>query len=139
MTSLPSTFNSETIHILASTPITSIQSFLLPYPSENPPLPSTAETSQFIPFDVTSSFSTAQPSKIRAAHVFTVQGHPEFNREIVEFCLESKSEMGLFEGDKEDARRRIAERNDGEKVGRIVLGMLGVERGGGEEGQELMM
>lgn len=135
MTSLPSTFSSETLFNLASTSICPIQSLLLPYPSESPPLPSIAETSTFIPFDV-SPFSSALPSKIRGAHIFTVQGHPEFDKGIVEKCLELKTEMGSFEGDKEEAKRRIAGRNDGEKIGRIMLNMLGVESR--NEGGDLM-
>ncbi|MCO5576869.1 hypothetical protein L7F22_030690 [Adiantum nelumboides] len=44
--------------------------------------------------------------------------------------------MGSFEGDKEEAKRRIAGRNDGEKIGRIMLNMLGVESR--NEGGDLM-
>jgi len=57
--------------------------------------------------------------------VLTVQGHPEFNEEIVKELLETRHEQGIFD-DKtyEDAMARVGKQQDGVVVAKAFLRFL---------------
>ena len=57
--------------------------------------------------------------------VITVQGHPEFNAEIVTELLEARHQQGIF-GDKiyEDAMHRVGREQDGVLVSGVFLKFL---------------
>lgn len=78
---------------LASTEKTKVQAFIRRYPTEAPPLPSTAETSAYMAFDV-SDFQTdsSGPLPVRSAQILTLQGHPEFDQDIVETVVKARTE-----------------------------------------------
>lgn len=82
--------------LLASTSKSPIQGFALRYPTEAPPLPSTAGTSEYTAFDI-SDFGTdsSGPMPARSAQVMTLQGHPEFDEEIVTALIFAKTEVSL--------------------------------------------
>ncbi|MCJ1381100.1 hypothetical protein MMC17_004209 [Xylographa soralifera] len=57
--------------------------------------------------------------------VITVQGHPEFNREIVTELLEARHEQGIFDDAIfEDAMRRVGREQDGVLVSGVFLKFL---------------
>ncbi|KAK4574650.1 hypothetical protein LTR86_001491 [Recurvomyces mirabilis] len=57
--------------------------------------------------------------------LITVQGHPEFNGDIVEELLISRHEKGIFpDGVYEDGMKRVRERHDGVPVGAAFLRFL---------------
>lgn len=120
---------------LASTPATPIHSLALKYPTDSPPLPSVAGTSQFIAFDTFTPPTSSGPSPPRALQFLSVQGHPEFDSEIVKLLIEAKTEMGSVpEEIRDEAKRRAVLEDDSLKVGRRMLCMLGVEEGREEGG-----
>ncbi|KAI9754160.1 MAG: NADPH-cytochrome P450 reductase [Chaenotheca gracillima] len=54
--------------------------------------------------------------------ILTVQGHPEFNQEIVEELLNSRHAQGIFDDEMfKDAIGRVADRQDGVVVGKAFL------------------
>lgn len=57
--------------------------------------------------------------------VLTVQGHPEFNEEIVKELLETRHEQGIFD-DKtfEEAMSRVGKQQDGVVVAKAFLRFL---------------
>ena len=60
--------------------------------------------------------------------VITVQGHPEFNGEIVAELLGNRHRLGIFGDDiYEEAIRRVKEKQDGVLVGQAFLRFLGVK------------
>lgn len=83
---------------LASTEHTAIQGLAERYITPAPPLPSVAGTSAYMAFDV-SDFGTDStgPMPVRSAHVLTVQGHPEFDEEIVRTLIDARSEVSQWE------------------------------------------
>ena len=96
---LPPDFQGESFENLASTDISPIQSLILKYPTEAPPLASTAQTSAYMAFDIEDSETASSgPHPLRSLHVLTFQGHPEFDREIVENIIEVRTEMGIVTG-----------------------------------------
>ncbi|KAJ6600813.1 class I glutamine amidotransferase-like protein [Mycena sp. CBHHK59/15] len=72
----------------------------------------------------------ASPSGISLSdiHIFTVQGHPEFNEPIMTKMVEARSQSGIIDMvTAQDAVRRAAWRNDGVGVvGKTIWGLLGV-------------
>lgn len=114
---------------LASTERTPYQALAQKYPTPAPPLPSVAGTSAYMAFDV-SDFQTdsSGPSPVRSAHVLTLQGHPEFDQEIVHTLIQARSEMGVVTGElKEEALQRYNKPHDGLHLGIVFLMMLGLE------------
>jgi hypothetical protein len=52
-------------------------------------------------------------------------GHPEFNRDIVEFLLDNRFGKGLFSRDEYDeAFPRAADEDDGVKIGEGIMNFL---------------
>lgn len=114
---------------LASTKICQNQGFVKKFITPAPPLPSVAGTSAYMAFDV-SDFQTdsSGPSPVRSAHVLTLQGHPEFDEEIVKALIGSRSEMGVISGTlKEEGLERYTKPHDGIHLGAVFLIMLGLE------------
>lgn len=57
--------------------------------------------------------------------VFTVQGHPEFNQEIVEELLELRHDQGIFEDEwYKDCMARVGKHQDGVVVAQAFLRFL---------------
>lgn len=57
--------------------------------------------------------------------VITVQGHPEFNQEIVTELLEARHEQGIFDDETyEDGMARVGKAQDGVVVARAFLRFL---------------
>ena len=57
--------------------------------------------------------------------VLSVQGHPEFNKEIVEFLLENRYSKGLFEREVlDEAFPKASDEHDGIKVGEGILNFI---------------
>ena len=57
--------------------------------------------------------------------VITVQGHPEFNQEIVTELLESRHRLGIFDdATYEDGMARVAKGQDGVVVAKAFLRFL---------------
>lgn len=123
---------------LGSTPLCEYHSLCLKYPTDSPPLPSIAGTSSFVAFDTFTPPTSSGPSPPRACQVLTLQGHPEFDAEIVDLLIDAKTEMGPVADEvKEEARKRAKRQDDALKIGQRLLCMLGVESGR-EEGGESM-
>ena len=60
-----------------------------------------------------------------ARKLITIQGHPEFNREIVTELLEARHEQGIFNDEIfEDGMRRVGDGHDGVLVARAFLRFL---------------
>lgn len=78
---------------LASTDKTKVQAFTRRYPTDAPPLPSTAGTSAYMAFDI-SDFQTdsSGPLPVRSAQILTLQGHPEFDEDIVETIVKARTD-----------------------------------------------
>ncbi|KZV76895.1 class I glutamine amidotransferase-like protein [Peniophora sp. CONT] len=58
-------------------------------------------------------------------HIFTVQGHPEFTKEIVHELVEARSKSGILDTKTADQARKRAEwRNDGVHIGRVIWAIL---------------
>ncbi|PWN29906.1 hypothetical protein BDZ90DRAFT_673 [Jaminaea rosea] len=139
VTALPEDLNGTPFLNLCSTSATPIQSLCLRYPTDSPPMPSVAQTSQFIAFDTFTPPTSSGPSPPRGCQILTLQGHPEFDREIVELLIKGKATaMGAVPaGMVEEALQRAAREDDAMKIGRRIWAMLGVEEGR-EEGGESM-
>ncbi|KDN52922.1 class I glutamine amidotransferase-like protein [Tilletiaria anomala UBC 951] len=133
---LPPDFNGEEFINLASTARTPIQGIALRYPTECPPIPSVVNTSAYLAFDISDSgISSSGPLPARSLHVLTTQGHPEFNREIVELIMSVKTEMGAITGNLlEEGLQNAQKEHDGLRMGAIFLAMLGYERAKDEGG-----
>ena len=111
---------------LGTTPLSTYQSLCLKYPTDGPPLPSIASTSQFVAFDTFTPPTSSGPSPPRACQILTLQGHPEFDTEIVELLVHAKTEMGPVPVEvKEEALRRAKRADDALKIGQRILAMLG--------------
>ncbi|KAF7369045.1 Glutamine amidotransferase type-1 domain-containing protein [Mycena venus] len=76
------------------------------------------------------SAATVPPSPVSLSdiHVFTVQGHPEFNEPIVSKLVDARTASGIIDPvTSVDAVRRAHWQNDGVGVvGKIILGIYGV-------------
>lgn len=58
-------------------------------------------------------------------HLITVQGHPEFNGDIVSELLESRREKGIFDQKQfEEGMSRVRRHHDGVKVGAAFVRFL---------------
>lgn len=67
--------------------------------------------------------------------MLTLQGHPEFDTEIVQLLIDAKTEMGpVEESAKDEAWKRAKREDDAIKIGRRLLCMLGAEIGREEGG-----
>lgn len=131
----PPDFQSQTFENLGSTSRCVVQGLALRYPTDAPPLPSAVSSSDYIAFDVSSLEDSSGPAASRSLHILTLQGHPEFDEEIVTTLIHARTEMGLIEGDvREEGLERAVRQHDGIKLGRAVLAMLGVEAKKTEEG-----
>ena len=66
---------------------------------------------------------------LKDVQIFTVQGHPEFTRRIVDTILDVRASTGVFDKPLvEDARARSSWRNDGvDVIGKVIWQILGVE------------
>ncbi|PWZ02225.1 hypothetical protein BCV70DRAFT_198500 [Testicularia cyperi] len=137
---VPPDFAGESFINLASTERSPIQALVLKYPTEAPPLPSTAQTSAYMAFDVEDSETASSgPHPLRSLHVLTFQGHPEFDREIVENIIEVRTEMGIVTGSlREEALANAKKPHDGLKIGRAILAMLGVEEARTDTGSSMI-
>ncbi|GAC93471.1 glutamine amidotransferase [Pseudozyma hubeiensis SY62] len=137
---VPPDFGGESFENLASTEVSPIQSLILKYPTEAPPLPSTAQTSAYMAFDIEDSETASSgPHPLRSLHVLTFQGHPEFDREIVENIIEVRTEMGIVTGElRERSLVNAKKPHDGLKLGRAILAMLGVEEARTDTGDEMV-
>lgn len=67
----------------------------------------------------------ASPDNIQ---IFTVQGHPEFTKRIVDSIVDARASSGAIDQPTaEDARARSAWRNDGvDVIGRAIWRILGI-------------
>lgn len=137
---LPPDFNGESFENLASTEISPIQSLILRYPTEAPPLPSTAQTSAYMAFDIEDSGTASSgPHPLRSLHILTFQGHPEFDREFVEGIIHIRAEKGIVTGElKERSLENAKKPHDGLKLGRAILAMLGVEEARTDTGDSMV-
>lgn len=65
---------------------------------------------------------------LRDVQIFTVQGHPEFTRRIVDTIVDVREAGGVFDKALADgARARAGLRNDGvDVIGRVIWNILGV-------------
>ncbi|CBQ73116.1 conserved hypothetical protein [Sporisorium reilianum SRZ2] len=137
---LPPDFSGASFENLASTTISPIQSLILRYPTEAPPLASTAQTSAYMAFDIEDSETASSgPHPLRSLHVLTFQGHPEFDREIVENIIAVRTEMGIVTGElRERSLENAKKPHDGLKLGRAILAMLGVEEARTDTGDSIV-
>ncbi|CEH12496.1 Predicted glutamine synthetase [Ceraceosorus bombacis] len=131
----PPDFQGQTFVNLGSTSRCSLQGLALRYPTDAPPLPSAVSASEYIAFDISSVQDSSGPAPSRSLHILTLQGHPEFDAEIVETLIDARTEMGLIQGDlRSEGLQRAKRQHDGARIGRAVLAMLGVEAKRTEEG-----
>ncbi|EST05465.1 Glutamine amidotransferase [Kalmanozyma brasiliensis GHG001] len=137
---LPPDFAGESFENLASTEISPIQSLILRYPTEAPPLASTAQASAYMAFDIEDSETASSgPNPLRSMHLLSFQGHPEFDREIVENIIEVRTEMGIVTGElREKSLVNAKKPHDGLKLGRAILAMLGVEEARTDTGDSMV-
>ena len=108
---------------LATTAITPCQGLARTYPTPAPPLPSVAGTSAYMAFDV-NDFQTdsSGPLPVRSAQILSVQGHPEFDTQIVRTLIDARTEMGVITGDlRNDAIARHDKKQDGNHIGQVFL------------------
>ncbi|UZJ55045.1 hypothetical protein CBS101457_004365 [Exobasidium rhododendri] len=114
---------------LATTSKTSFQGLAVRYPTDAPPIPSTAGTSSYMAFDVSDFHSDSSgPLPVRSAQILSVQGHPEFDEGIVSTVVNVRTETGILTGSvSEEALRRAKLPHDGVRLGMNFLAMLGVE------------
>ncbi|WFD19626.1 GMP synthase (glutamine-hydrolyzing) [Malassezia caprae] len=115
--------------VLGGNETTEIQGLALRYPSEAPPLPSSVKTSSFVVFDVDDMVANAAgPMPVRGVHVLTLQGHPEYNKQVAQDLIRVLASEGVIDscvGQKslDDA----AQPHQGLECGKIMLGMVGIE------------
>ena len=129
MTKVPLPFDDSEFSVLASSEKSPVQGLVRRYVTEAPPLPSLAETSAFVAFDV-DDFCTksAGPMAVRSAHILTFQAHPEFTKEIEAQEIKSMADHGVIDTETaSDATARTTDNHDAVRVGAIILAMLGVE------------
>ncbi|PSR78425.1 hypothetical protein PHLCEN_2v7416 [Hermanssonia centrifuga] len=95
--------------LLASTPVAMNQGFIR-YPPHHP-LPDSV-------LDIS----------LKDIQIFTVQGHPEFTKSIVDTIVDAREAAGVFDkATAEGARERSTWRNDGVSViAKVIWGVLGV-------------
>ena len=72
---------------------------------------------------------TTGERSLRDIQIFTVQGHPEFTRRIVDTVVDARAATGVFDqalvG---DARSRADWRNDGvDVIGKVIWRIIGVD------------
>lgn len=134
----PPDFQRTSFTNLGYTSRCAVQGLALRYPTDAPPLPSSAGGSSFIAFDVSAQDDTSGPSPSRSLHVLTLQGHPEFDEEIVKLIIDARTEMGTIDGElREQGLERAAKPHDGLRLGAAVLVMLGVEPRRTETGTQM--
>lgn len=81
---------------LASTEKTQYQGLAKRYPTDAPPLPSIAGTTAYMAFDISDFQSDSSgPLPVRSAHILSVQGHPEFDEEIVTAIIDVRTEVSI--------------------------------------------
>ncbi|KAK0528940.1 hypothetical protein OC842_004401 [Tilletia horrida] len=132
---LPPSFDGTEFLNLAYTEKTQCQALGLCYITDAPPLPSKAETSAFIAFDLDDLTASSGPAPARKLHVLSFQGHPEFNAGIVKAIASVRTEMGVISpADMEEAVERADRPHDGLRLGVVILTMLGVEAAKDESG-----
>ncbi|WFC96643.1 GMP synthase (glutamine-hydrolyzing) [Malassezia brasiliensis] len=126
---MPQPVDGDAWELVGSSEKAKIQGLALRYPTEAPPLPSSVKTSSYIAFDVDDSTTSASgPLPIRNLHVFTLQGHPEFNTAVTENELTAlHNGQVLDEATYAAAFGRASEEQDGLETARMLLAMLGVE------------
>ncbi|KAN0061781.1 hypothetical protein ACQY0O_005774 [Thecaphora frezii] len=139
VTSLP-TFQGQQFTNLASSDISKIQGTAYRYPTEAPPLASSAGTSAYLAFDISDEgTSSSGPSPPRSLHILTFQGHPEFDTEIVSLILKIRTELGIFSQDvAEHFLVNAQKQHDGLRLGRVIWAMLGVEEARTDEGDAMV-
>ena len=96
-------------HLLGSSSVAPNQGMVQLYPGASPDAPT--------PSDV---------------HIFTVQGHPEFHKQITEEIVKARHSTGLLSAEiVQDFQRRAEWRNDGVGVvGKTIWEILKAARGG---------
>ncbi|KAI0075619.1 class I glutamine amidotransferase-like protein [Panus rudis PR-1116 ss-1] len=101
-------------HLLGSTEVSHNQGFIRFVPGSR-----SAQSAQ-------PDFS--DPETWKDIQIFTVQGHPEFTRRIVDKIVDARSATGVIGKDvAEDARRRAEWRNDGvDVIGKVLWRIIGV-------------
>ena len=72
---------------------------------------------------------TSGRRSLRDIQIFTVQGHPEFTRRIVDTVVDARATTGVFDQALvEDARSRAGWRNDGaDVIGKVIWRIIGVD------------
>jgi len=79
---------------LAKTSKTNVQGLAVRFPTDSPPIPSIAGTSAYMAFDVSDTQTDSSgPLPVRSAQVLSVQGHPEFDEDIVTTVVEARTEV----------------------------------------------
>lgn len=136
---LPAPYNGNSFVNLATTSNSPIQGLALRYPTDAPPLPSSAGTSAYMAFDISDSgTSSSGPSAQRNLHVLCLQGHPEFDEDIVKKVVDVREEKGILSKEFAKECRANAEKgHDGRKLGKAILATLGVEPARTEEGLQM--
>ena len=72
-----------------------------------------------------SSAKCANQGMYQKNRIITVQGHPEFTRDIVEEILNSRQKMGIFpDGVFDDGMRRLTDHDDGVITAQAFLRFL---------------
>ncbi|EPQ28649.1 uncharacterized protein PFL1_03952 [Pseudozyma flocculosa PF-1] len=139
VTVLPSFQGHEFLN-LASTDISAVQGMAHRYPTEAPPLPSSAATSAYLAFDISDEgTSSSGPSPLRSCQILTFQGHPEFDAEIVELVLQVRTEKGVIDRQSSEKFLENAHKpHDGLRIGRLIWSMLGVEEARTDQGDEMV-
>ncbi|WFD44621.1 GMP synthase (glutamine-hydrolyzing) [Malassezia psittaci] len=132
---MPKPVDDEPWELVGSSEQVPIQGLALRYATEAPPLPSSVKTSSYIAFDVEDSTTSASgPLAIRHLHVFTLQGHPEFNTAVAQTELTALHEcQQMDEATYRAAYKRAGAEQDGLETARMILAMLGVEPALAEE------
>ena len=98
-----------------------------------PEVPARCELLASSPICRNQGFVRYAPGKERSAslkdiQIFTVQGHPEFTRRIVDTLVDLRSASGVFTQElADDARARAGWRNDGVGIGTVIWRILGVK------------
>jgi hypothetical protein len=59
--------------------------------------------------------------------IFTLQGHPEFSPDIVCMIIDAREKSGAYsKALADESRRHAAERDEGIRLGRVMLSILGI-------------
>ena len=79
---------------LASTERTAFQGLARRYPTGAPPIPSVAGSSAYMAFDISDfQADSSGPLPVRSAQILSVQGHPEFDEDIVTMIVDARAEV----------------------------------------------